>query len=285
MSRACVDDGPGLRTVVFFKGCPLRCPWCHNPEGRSPRPQIALDADACLACGQCRRACPRPWPTPARWRSGCTGCGACARACPSGARQVVGRTCSVEDLAREAARDADFFAGTGGGVTLSGGEPMAQPDAALALARELRRRDVHVALETSGCWPGDLAAEVASAFDLVLLEIKHVDHQKLARTCGDDAGRALENLRLLGAAGATVQPRMTLVPGFNDSPEDLRQVAASLADLGPAPTLLPFHRLARAKEARLGCTYPYANVPPSTNEQLALARRILRDRDRDRGRF
>ena len=279
ISRACVDDGPGLRTVVFFKGCPLSCPWCHNPEGRSFRDQLALDGSRCIGCGQCQQTCERQWSAdvPGQWRQGCTACGRCARACPARARRVVGQRYTVEALAEEAVRDMDFFAGTGGGVSFSGGEPLAQSSFALACARALRERGVHLALETSGQWPADLCPEVGRTFDLVLLDLKHVDRQKLRRSCGADAGLVLENLRRLMASGARVELRLTLVPGFNDGQEDLRQIAVRLMEQRPVPpvTLLPFHRLARAKEALLDRDYPYANMPPTSPEELAAARAVL----------
>ena len=278
ISRACVDDGPGLRTVLFFKGCALSCPWCHNPEGRSPGDQLALDGSRCIGCGQCQQACERQWSAevPGQWRLGCTACGRCARACPARARRLVGQRYTAAALAEEAARDMDFFAGTGGGVSFSGGEPLAQPTFALDCARELKERGVHLALETSGHWPTELANQVGQTFDLVLLDLKHVDGEKL-RACGADVGLVLQNLRRLMASPARVQLRLTLVPGFNDAPGDLRQIAARLRERPPvAPiTLLPFHRLARAKEALLDRDYPYADAPPTSPKELAAAQEVL----------
>ncbi len=239
VSRACVDDGPGLRTVVFFKGCRLCCPWCHNPEGRSFEQQLARDAE--------------------------------------GASRVVGRDVTAAALAEEVAVDMDFFAGTGGGVSFSGGEPMAQPAFALACAAALGAQGVHLALETSGQWPADLADDVGRAFDLVLLDLKHVDPEKLRRRCGGDAGLALENLRLLLESPARVQLRLTLVPGFNNSRQDLCRIAEVVRKQRPAPpvSLLPFHRLARAKERLLGHVYPCAHLEPTSPGELAAARDLL----------
>ena len=159
ISRGCVDDGPGYRTVVFLKGCNLDCPWCHNPEGKSFDAQIAFDASRCIGCSACREACPRTWQNRQTWRDGCTACGRCAEACPSGARRLVGRTLTVDELVAEVAVDGDFFKGTGGGVTFSGGEPLAQPEFLFACSEAFRRKGLHVAVETSGSWPENLATE------------------------------------------------------------------------------------------------------------------------------
>ena len=277
VSRACVDDGPGLRTVLFFKGCALRCPWCHNPEGRSGETQLALEQARCIGCGSCQSACPRPLLAgPGRWREGCRGCGACVAACPSLARRLVGRRLTAEQLVQEAATDAEFFAGTGGGVSFSGGEPLAQPVFLLECARLLRQQGIHLALETSGHWPARLAHQVARSFDLVLLDLKHVDRDRLLQVCGADAGLVLENLTTL-AAHTAVEPRLTLVPGFNDSPRDLQQIAAALLQRGiQGPlTLLPFHRLARAKQQLLGCEYAFKDRAPVSSTDLAAARELL----------
>ena len=331
ISRACYEDGPGLRTVVFLKGCPLDCPWCHNLEGKSFAPEIAFAAASCIACGECRKACPRgirpdEWKN---WREGCRACGKCAEACPARARILAGREFGVEELIREAARDEDFFRGTGGGVTFSGGEPLAQPEFVLAAARALRGKKIHVAVETSGFWPGDLIItpsplrgegrgegdtnkpdspspqspplkggevlnesrfeappdgrgnlleRVAETFDLILFDLKHVNPGKFRKATGKENQGILENLKGLIEKGVSLEIRIPLIPGFNNSPEDLREIAGFLKGLSRVPpvTLLPFHRLARSKEGRFDRKYPYADFLPISEKELAAAKALLR---------
>ena len=280
ISRACYEDGPGLRTVVFLKGCPLDCPWCHNLEGKSFAPEIAFASASCIACGECRKACPRGirpdgWKN---WREGCQACGKCAEACPARARIRAGREFGVEELAREAARDEDFFRGTGGGVTFSGGEPLAQPEFVLAAARALRGKKIHVAVETSGFWPEALREKVAETFDLILFDLKHVNPEKFRKATGKDNRGILDNLKGLIEPGVSLEIRIPLIPGFNNSPEDLREIAGYLKGLSRVPpvTLLPFHRLARSKEGRFDRKYPYADFLPISEKELATAKTLLR---------
>ena len=234
VSRACVDDGPGLRTVIFLKGCPLACPWCHNPEGRSPVIQTG-----------------------------------------------VGRRVEVPWLVEQSLQDLDFYRGTGGGVTFSGGEPMAQPEFLLACAHELRGHGVHVALETSGFWDQRYQEQVAGSFDLLLFDLKHTRAEAYRQATGQPVEQVLENLRALHRAGANLELRITLVPGFNDGADDLEHMASWLRKNSvEAPvTLQPFHRLAAAKQERLGVEYPYADVEPVTPEQIEKAARVLGPRE------
>jgi len=278
VSRACVDDGPGLRTVVFMKGCPLECPWCHNPEGRSFAPEIALDARRCIGCGECRSACPLALPASPAWRGRCTACGVCAAACPSGARRVVGREVRVADILDEAQGDLAYLAGTGGGVTFSGGEPLAQARFVLACADALRAGGVHVAVETSGLWPGALVAEIVRRVDLVLLDLKHVDPAKLRILARQGADILLPNLHALLASGVPIELRLTLVPGFNTEEADLLAIARRLVS---APRrvplrLQPFHRLAASKEALLGRVAAERDLAPLPPEEFDRCAAVLR---------
>lgn len=280
LAPACVDDGPGLRTVVFLKGCALGCPWCHNPEGRSPAAEIRYDAARCLSCQACRRACGRLWPQPpGAWRDGCTACGRCAAVCPAGARQLVGQDLSASSLVERLCEDQDFFAGTGGGVTFSGGEPLLQPDFLFRCAELLRAAGVHVAVETAGQWPSPLVPELAAAADLILFDLKHVDPIRLRRIARPaDRCSILQNLRLLWQHDVALELRLTIVPGFNDSPRDLEAIAAWLRDREPPATkvtLLPFHRLAAAKQALYGRAYRGAGLPPVTAAQLGAVAEVL----------
>lgn len=184
----------------------------------------------------------------------------------------------MEELAREAARDEEFFRGTGGGVTFSGGEPLAQPEFVLGAARALRGKEIHVAVETSGFWPETLREKVAEAFDLVLFDLKHVNPDKFRKATGKDNRGILDNVRGLIGKGGSVEIRIPLIPGFNNSPEDLQEIAVFLKGLPPVPpvTLLPFHRLARTKEGRFDRKYPYADFPPMSEQELAEAKALLR---------
>ena len=257
VSRGCFEDGPGLRTTVFLKGCNLDCPWCHNLEGKRFEPQFAFDASRCIGCGTCE-----------------TGE---IEDCPPLARRKVGREYSVDALVEALTADADFFAGTGGGVTLSGGEPMAQPDFAMDVARALReKKGVHVALETSGFFPKRLAPRIAEHFDLVLFDLKHVNRARCRKILGKDyVPRALANLEALLEAGTEVRIRVTLVPGFNDSEADLAAIAKRLAPLGAPVQVQPFHRLATSKAPLYGAAYAYAGSAPTSKAQLEQASAIF----------
>lgn len=280
VSRACVDDGPGLRTVVFLKGCHLGCPWCHNFEGQSTDVVIGLDPSRCIGCGACAEACPRYWSIdePDAWRRGCLGCGACVAACPSGARRRSGRDVSAAQLVAELLVDRDFFEGTAGGVTFSGGEPLVQAELLFDCAARLRAEGVHVAVETAGFWPQRLAARLAASVDLVLFDLKHADPAALARVTGRDGRVILTNLQALLASGVTVELRVTLVPGFNDGVADLSRLAALVGELGArlGPVrLLPFARLAAGKQVIYGVPYPYRHVLPPTDAALDAAVALL----------
>jgi pyruvate formate lyase activating enzyme len=278
ISPGCVDDGPGLRTTVFLKGCHLTCPWCHNFEGKSFQPEIALDAAKCIGCTSCQQACSRTW-SPDNWRLGCMACGACAQACPSGARRLVGHEMTVVDLVSEIAADQDFFEGTGGGVTFSGGEPLAQPDFLFACAGRIKQRGIHLAVETSGYWPALYLAELEKWFDLVLFDLKHVDLEKCRSQLGTGSRNALINLESILRSELAVEVRITLVPGFNDSDDDLRQLADFLraAPRQPPVRLQPFHRLAASKQDLFDRVYPSAGLCPTTNERIRKAKGIFAD--------
>jgi len=272
ISRACVDDGPGLRTTVFFKGCHLTCPWCHNLEGKSFDPEIAFDTSKCISCGKCEETCPRTW-SPKGWRDGCTTCGKCTQTCPSGARRLVGREMTADELIHEVSTDLDFYEGTGGGVTFSGGEPLAQPDFLFSCAGKLKKAGVHLAIETSGYWPAKYIENISKTFDLVLFDLKHIDLNKCKQALGTGSKNALENLKAILASQLPVEVRITIIPGFNDSDADLSAMADFLNNGGLKPKILlqPFHRLAVSKQDLFARAYPYADYQPVQAERLAEA--------------
>ena len=260
IQRFSVHDGPGIRTLVFFKGCPLACLWCSNPESQRFAPDLLFDASKCVACGGCVEACPhaavRKTGDAADYdRNRCVACGTCAEACPAEARTVAGRRAAAEEVVAEILRDAPFFANSGGGVTLGGGEPLAQAEFARAILRRCRLRGIHTAIETCGHVPWPVFEAILPLIDLFLYDLKHLDagaHR--AQTAGDVA-LILSNLERLVRSGGTVTARVPVVPGFNDTPEDIRAIAKHVEKLGIRELhLLPYHRLGENKYRLLGRT-------------------------------
>jgi pyruvate formate lyase activating enzyme len=268
-----VHDGPGIRTTVFLKGCPLRCAWCHNPEGISFAPELMVRTQGCLGCGSCRRGCAHPE---------CAGLGRCARTCPGGLVRLAGEEIEASRLAARLLAVADLLDAGGGGYTLSGGEPLAQPEFALELLALLRPH--HLAVETSGFCRGEVFERALRAADLVLLDLKHMDPAEHARGTGVDNGLVLENLDRLIASGRPFVARVPLVPGYNDGAENL---AATAARLAPAKDrvqveLMSQNPLAGAKYALVGRPYrplpgPAQAAPPDLApfEERGLAATVL----------
>lgn len=245
LQRCSFHDGPGLRTTVFLKGCPLRCAWCHNPESWSTACHRVTVASRCLQCGTCHSLCPSP--------EACAACDACVADCPTGARQKQGWDMASEDLVAALLRDRVFM-DTRGGVTFSGGEPLMQAAFVADVAVQLQHQGIHTALDTCGEAPLSVLQEAARSVDLVLYDVKHVDDAVHRAWTGVGTGRILENLHWLMTNHPSVWIRIPLVPGFNDSADALDQMAAFLADLRPRPPifLLPYHPLGGEKGARLG---------------------------------
>ncbi len=257
VQRGSFHDGPGIRTTVFLKGCPLRCRWCHNPEGISPAPQVLWSAGRCLSCGRCSAACPRPnGPLAAGeplGREGCTACRACVEACPCGAREVAGRVASAGEVMAEVLRDRAVYEESGGGVTFSGGEPLAQLSFLLALLEECRREELHVAVDTCGFAPRETALAVAERADLLLWDVKTLDPARHRELTGVPLEPILENLAVVSRTGVPIWLRLPVIPGVND---DEASVAAAVALAARIPSvrrvsLLPYHRIATGKRARL----------------------------------
>ena len=280
-----VQDGPGIRTTVFLKGCPLCCQWCHNPEGISPRREIVVIENRCIACGECRSACPfgaeiagqgvlpaRPEP--------CTLCGVCVDACPTGARQMIGRTMTVDEVMAEALKDRVFYETSGGGVTVSGGEPLQQPKFLLALLETLRGNGVRVALDTTGYGCTEHLLNAAELSDLVLYDLKAFDDQRHRELTGVSNRTILDNLKSLDESHHNVWIRLPIVPGFNDDAAELGKIADFVTELRSVTlvNLLPFHRTGLHKYQRLGQIHHLEGVEaPSAATMEGLAA-IFRDR-------
>lgn len=279
-----VHDGPGIRTTVFFKGCPLRCRWCCNPESQSMTPEVSRNAARCLGaarCGACVRACARKALEPEekgirRNLSTCAHCGVCATVCPVGSASLVGRRMSAGALMEEVSVDAPFY-GSDGGVTLSGGEALCQPEFAAALCMEGHRHGLGMALETSAAVDWEIMRRVCAHLDHLLVDIKHMDAARHREGVGVDNARILANIRKT-AEHFPLLPltiRCPVVPGFNDDDAHVAAVARFAGSIAHARLeLLPYHGLGQGKYENLGRTYALAHTPAPSADRMRQLRSI-----------
>jgi pyruvate formate lyase activating enzyme len=272
-----VYDGPGIRTTVFLKGCPLRCLWCHNPESQALHPQIGYLQERCQLCGRCVEACPQnalhlTQSRVIRDYDRCLVCGACARACPNRVQELIGKTMSVADVVEIVARDKPFYDNSGGGVTLSGGEPTAQADFLLELLRALQTHHIHTALETCGYFRPALVDPLTGCVDLFLFDVKHVDPDAHRQYTGVSNESILANFSaILARAGSErILPRVPVIPGLNANFDGIDGIAAFLHQAGyTGPVhLMPYNRMAKTKYEKLGKGSAYTDMGKLTEELL-----------------
>jgi len=285
IKRYSIHDGPGIRTTVFFKGCPLHCLWCHNPESVDfkaelmPRPQLCAKD-----CFSCIDACPEKALSKKEGkvhvdRSACTLCGVCADVCMYQALEMVGRETTLASLLEEIEKDRMFYEQSGGGVTFSGGEPLSQPAFLEALLDELRIRGIHTALDTSGFAPTDLLERMALKANLILYDLKMMDEEKHKEYTGVSNRLILENLKRLAALKREVWIRIPLIAGVNDDEENIRQTAAFLKSLGGIKNVavLPYHRGGCEKVKRLDKEDRFRCFEPPSAEKTEAVRKSLAD--------
>ncbi|MBE9505818.1 MAG: glycyl-radical enzyme activating protein [Chloroflexi bacterium] len=284
IQRYSLHDGPGLRTLVFLKGCPLRCLWCSNPESQERAPELLYDAARCTMCLACVRACPSGALSHTEGqalvydRERCTVCGACVRACPSEARRIVGSTMAVDEVLSVVLRDMPFYRRSGGGVTLGGGEPTYQAAFARSLLDRFSNHGLNTAIETCGQAETRAFLSVAQAADRVYFDIKHLNRDTHIALTGVSNELILDNLTALLHVHGDVVVRYPLVPGCNDGDSDLRALADHLLRVPRVPPVefVPYHRFGEHKYRLLGRDYELAGTPSCDEQETDAACAILR---------
>lgn len=262
IKRFAVHDGPGIRTTVFFKGCPLRCLWCHNPESMKIQRQIVFFENKCIGCGECFKRCPNKAieVTPQGrkyYRDKCTLCGTCVEYCYAEATVMQGKIASVEEVIEEVKKDIPFYENSGGGVTLSGGEPTMQPEFCIAILQESKKAGMHTALDTSGYVKFDIFKEILKYVDLLLYDLKVMDPQKHKEYTGVTNEIILSNLKEVDKMNVPIEIRIPIIPGYNDLEDNLYATCEFINSLHNVQRIkmLPYHRLGEGKYTRLDMEY------------------------------
>ena len=264
VQRYSTEDGPGIRTTVFLKGCTMHCPWCHNPEGLRKNPELVWYEVRCIGARDCLQACPTGalTLTPEGMvidRGLCNACGECEEACPAAALEVIGKVRTVGDVAAEALRDRVFYEKSGGGVTLSGGEPALQLDFSLALMEAIRAEGVHIALDTCGGVSGERMGPLIDLADLVLFDLKIMEPRAHLEHTGVALEMVLDNARRICEKGKTMWIRTPVIPGYTDTEENIRAIARFIREELPTVErydLLAFNNTCDAKYRRLDMVFP-----------------------------
>jgi pyruvate formate lyase activating enzyme len=283
IQRYSIQDGPGIRTTVFLKGCPLRCLWCSNPESQKVWPEVVHRDTLCNACGRCLAVCPEQAisirdKTLSVDRKLCTNCGHCVEVCVPGALFIYGKTLSVKEVFEEVRKDTDFYHSSGGGVTVSGGEPLSQADFVAALFKLCQDRGIDTCIETSGFASRDALEKVLPLTTLVLFDIKLPDLVSHQKWTGQSNRAILDNLSLLVSRGVPVILRIPLIPGINDTEDELRKLAQiALSYLRPPRkvNLLPYHRFALGKYAMLDREYSLTELITQKEAEIQKAKSLF----------
>jgi pyruvate formate lyase activating enzyme len=276
VQRFAVHDGPGIRTLVFFKGCPLRCIWCSNPESHVVDPQLVFFPGRCIRCLKCVEACTKAAVSvggdnlPMTDRALCDDCGECTETCYADARVILGRRVGLEELMAEIRSDAPFYRRSGGGVTLGGGEVLLWAHFAVQILALCKAEHVNTVVETCGHGEWSSLESLVPYVDLFYFDVKHIDQQAHERLTGVTNEQILVNLTRLAACGATITVRIPIIPGLTDDAENVRAIARFVraGNLAQKIELLPYHRLGEEKYDRLGVGYELKGLTPPGNETM-----------------
>jgi pyruvate formate lyase activating enzyme len=291
-----LQDGPGIRTTVFLKGCPLRCPWCHSPESQEFCSQLSWMSIKCVGidkCGKCLDACPQKAISPGKWiqnpakeqiqhihidRSLCNTCGDCTKVCIYKALYLCGEDYTVDELLKRVSKDIPFYEQSGGGVTVSGGEPLSQPEFTRQFFKALKESGIHTGLDTTGYVPFKTIESVLPYTDLFLYDLKHMDSAQHNIATGVPNELILENAENIAQAGGAIQIRLPLIPYFNDSEENIRETGLFCRSLGKAMTLiqlLPYHNLGVIKYQRIDDSRVVLEATPPSDKKIRTLKELL----------
>lgn len=279
IQRFSVHDGPGIRTTVFMKGCPLKCLWCSNPESQDPFPNLMARDINCQACGACALACDRDAITVDDQgrhidREKCDNCLTCVSACSYDSLLSCGRYMGVEEVLAEVVRDSDFYANSGGGVTISGGEPLSQPEFVTGLLASCKEEGLHTTLDTTGYAAWEIMEQVLTLVDLILFDVKHLDPEQHRNATGVDNRIIMENLKRASQRVLT-WIRVPLIAGFNDLEEQIRELARLAKSLGVEKiSLLPYHEGGMSKSRQMGTEYCLRNAHAPASDHISRLKEI-----------
>ncbi len=283
IQRYSTEDGPGIRTTVFFKGCPLRCLWCHNIESIKTHPQIVWSGIKCIGCGECLKACPEKAILKTKDglktdRAICKNCGLCAEACPSGARELLGYEISVDDLVKEVEKDKPFYENSNGGITASGGEPTLQHEFLIEFFKKCKEKGLHVALDTSGFTTWERLEKIIEHVDLILYDLKVLDEEKHEEYTGVSNKIILENLKKIDSSNKKIWIRIPVIPEFTANKTNIENIGKFIKDFKNISRvdLLPFHKLGISKYEKLDLEYTCKDFEPPSEEEMNEYKEILK---------